>query len=136
MLDVSDPLPRALFLCIQNAGRSQMAAAFWGKLGGEARSAGSAPATRVHDAVAETMREVGIEIGDRVPRRLTDDDAQWVEVVVTMGCGDACPYIPGRGYVDWEISDPSGQPPDVVRAIRDDVARHIEELAANEPRAD
>ena len=127
---MSARLPRALFVCIQNAGRSQMAAAFWERLGGEARSAGSSPAAHVHDAVADTMREVGIEIGDRVPHKLDDDDARWAEVVVTMGCGDACPYIPGRRYIDWEIEDPSGQPPDVVRVIRDDVARHVEELAA------
>ena len=127
---MSDTLPRALFVCIQNAGRSQMAAAFWERLGGEARSAGSSPAAHVHPPVAAAMREVGIEVGDRVPHQLDDDDAQWAQVVVTMGCGDACPYIPGRRYIDWEIEDPSGKSPEVVRAIRDDVARHVEELAA------
>ena len=129
---MSGRLPRALFVCVQNAGRSQMAAAFWERLGGEARSAGSAPAAQVHAEVAATMRELGIEIRDRVPRRLTDDDAAWAEVVVTMGCGDACPYVPGRRYVDWEIDDPSGRDPAAVRAIRDEVARRVEQLARTE----
>ena len=131
---MSTTLPRALFVCIQNAGRSQMAAAFWERLGGEARSAGSAPAAHVHPAVADAMHDAGIDIADRVPRRLTDDDAQWAEVVVTMGCGDACPYIPGRRYIDWELEDPSGKPPEAVRAIRDEIQRRIEELAMTEPR--
>ena len=89
-------LPRALFVCVQNAGRSQMAEAFWEQLGGEARSAGSAPAAHVHAEVIAAMGELGIDLSGRTPRGLTDDDATWAEVVVTMGCGDACPFIPGR----------------------------------------
>lgn len=123
-------LPRALFVCVQNAGRSQMAQALWELRGGEARSAGSAPAQHVHPAVVTVMRELGVDLADRVPRALTRDDAEWAEVVVTMGCGDACPYVPGRRYVDWELDDPSGRPVDEVRAVRDEIARRIEALAA------
>jgi arsenate reductase len=123
-------LPRALFVCVQNAGRSQMAAALWERAGGEARSAGSSPALRVHANVVEAMAEIGIDVGARVPRRLTSDDAEWASLVVTMGCGDACPYIPGRRYVDWELEDPAGRSLEVVRAVRDEIARRIDALAA------
>jgi arsenate reductase len=123
------PLPRALFVCVHNAGRSQMAQAFWEKLGGEARSAGSEPAEHVHPEVVEVMREVGVELSGRIPHRLDNEDAQWADVVVTMGCGDACPYIPGKRYVDWELIDPGGQPVDVVRGVRDEIERRIEDLA-------
>ena len=122
---------RALFVCIHNAGRSQMAAAFWERRGGAARSAGSDPGERVHPEVVEAMREVGVDLGDRVPHRLDDADAEWAEVVVTMGCGDACPFIPGKRYLDWELPDPKGRSLDAVRAIRDEIARRIEELAAD-----
>ena len=124
------PLPRALFVCVHNAGRSQMAQAFWERLGGPARSAGSDPASRVHPEVVEAMREVGVDLVGRVPHRLDEADAQWAEVVVTMGCGDACPFIPGRRYLDWELEDPRGQGLEAVRAIRDEIERRIGELAA------
>lgn len=122
-------LPRALFVCVHNAGRSQMAQAFWERLGGEARSAGSQPADGLHPEVVAVMREVGIDLSERVPRPLTDADALWAEVVVTMGCGDACPLIPGKRYVDWELDDPAGQDEAVVRRVRDEISRRVAALA-------
>jgi arsenate reductase len=119
---------RVLFVCIQNAGRSQMAQALFERAAGdwhEARSAGSRPAAHVHPEVVEAMREVGIDLGGRVPHLLTRDDSEWAEVVVTMGCGDECPYVPGRRYVDWELDDPAGRPPAEVRRTRDEIARRI-----------
>ena len=95
-----------------------------------ARSAGTTPADRVHPEVVDVMREIDIDVGDRKPQQLTQDLAEWADVVVTMGCGDACPYIPGKRYMDWELRDPSGLPLDEVRRIRDDVARRTQELAA------
>jgi arsenate reductase len=106
-----------------------MAQALWRARGGEARSAGSEPAERVHPEVVEVMREVGVDFSQNIPHKLDDDDAQWAEVVVTMGCGDACPYIPGRRYVDWELDDPKGKSLEEVRRIRDEIARRIDELA-------
>jgi arsenate reductase (thioredoxin) len=96
----------------------------------EARSAGSAPATAVHPEVVEAMRDLDVDLADRVPHRLERADAEWADVVVTMGCGDACPFIPGKRYVDWELEDPSGRPLDEVRAIREDVAARIAGLLA------
>jgi arsenate reductase (thioredoxin) len=125
------PLPRALFVCVQNAGRSQIAQAFWEQLGGEARSAGSRPAAQLHPAVVDVMRESGIDLSDRVPRGLTDADANWAEVVVTMGCGDECPFIPGRRYVDWDLDDPAGRDVVAVRSIRDQIRRRVAELASS-----
>jgi arsenate reductase (thioredoxin) len=113
-----------LFVCKQNAGRSQMAQALYEQRGGNARSAGTTPAQRVHAEVAQLMPE----LADRVPKRLEQADAEWADVVVTMGCGDACPVIPGKRYIDWELEDPAGQDPDTVRKIRDEVARRVEEL--------
>ena len=126
-------MANALFVCLHNAGRSQMSQALFeraaaGRHG--AHSAGTTPGDRVHPEVAEAMRELGIEIGDRVPHRLTTEDAEWADVVVTMGCGDKCPYIPGRRYLDWELADPKGQPLDAVRATRDEIAARVEELVA------
>jgi len=126
-------MANALFVCLHNAGRSQMSQALFeraadGRHG--ARSAGTTPGDRVHPEVAEAMRELGIEIGDRQPRLLTTEDAEWADVVVTMGCGDKCPYIPGRRYLDWDLPDPKGQPLDAVRATRDEIAARIEELVA------
>jgi arsenate reductase (thioredoxin) len=121
---------RALFVCVQNAGRSQMAEALYARAGGEARSAGTAPAEHVHPEVIEVMREVGIDLADRKPHRLATADAEWADVVVTMGCGDACPVLPGKRYVDWELDDPAGKPLDDVRAIRNEIARRVEGLAA------
>ncbi len=127
---MSRTLPRALFVCVQNAGRSQMALAFWEQLGGEGRSAGSAPAEQVHPEVVDAMAEVGIDVAGHAPRALTTADAQWAEVVVTMGCGDACPLIPGRRYVDWELEDPAGKDLSTVRAVRDEIRKRVTDLAA------
>jgi len=123
-------LPRALFVCVHNAGRSQMAQALYERAGGEARSAGSDPGTAVHPEVVEVMRELGIDVAGRTPRALTRDDAEWAEIVVTMGCGDACPYVPGRRYLDWDLEDPRGKGVEVARRIRDEIARRIDVLAA------
>ena len=120
-----------LFVCVQNAGRSQMAEAlFQAAADGrhEARSAGTEPAERVHPEVVEVMRERGVELGGRVPHRLELADVEWADLVVTMGCGDACPVLPGKRYVDWELDDPSGRPPDEVRAVRDEIERRISAL--------
>jgi arsenate reductase (thioredoxin) len=124
---------RVLFVCVQNAGRSQMAEALYERAGGEARSAGTAPADRVHPEVVEVMREVGIELEHRKPHRLDDADADWADVVVTMGCGDACPVLPGKRYLDWELDDPAGKPLEEVRRIRDEIERRVSELAHTSP---
>jgi arsenate reductase len=121
--------PRVLFVCVQNAGRSQIAQALYERRGGDARSAGSAPAERVHPEVVEVLREVGLEVGDRRPRGLSREDVEWAELVVTMGCGDACPVLPGKRYVDWNLPDPSGRPLDEVRSLRDEIDRRLGELA-------
>ena len=123
-------LPRAYFVCIGNAGRSQMAQALYQRLGGEARSAGTRPAQEVHPEVVEAMRELGADLSDRRPRRIEQDDVAWADVVVTMGCGDACPVLPGKRYVDWNLPDPAGRPVEEVRALRDDIQRRVETLAA------
>jgi arsenate reductase (thioredoxin) len=120
-----------LFVCLHNAGRSQMSQALFEKLAGEkheARSAGTEPATRIHPAVVTVMREVGIDLGGREPRRLTDEMARWADVVVTMGCGDACPVIPGKRYLDWDLRDPKDLPLEEVRSIRDDIAHRVADL--------
>lgn len=120
-----------LFVCVQNAGRSQMAEALFRRLSGdgnEARSAGSAPGTHVHPEVVEAMRELGVDLADRAPRRLERTDAEWADVVVTMGCGDACPYIPGKRYLDWELDDPAGKSIAETRAVRDEIASRVELL--------
>jgi arsenate reductase len=122
-----------LFVCVQNAGRSQMAQALYEAQGGSARSAGSNPAERVHPEVVEAMRELGIDVSGRTPRGLDRSDVEWADVVVTMGCGDACPYIPGKRYVDWELDDPAGKSLDDVRALRDEIARRVAELEALSP---
>jgi arsenate reductase len=117
-----------LFVCIQNAGRSQMAEALFTLEAGDrhhARSAGSRPASAVHREVAEVMRELGVDLAGRVPHGLERSDAEWADVVVTMGCGDACPYVPGKRYVDWELEDPHGKPPERVREIRDEIGRRV-----------
>lgn len=131
------PRPEILFLCVHNAGRSQMAAAFARSLGGDAvvvRSAGSAPAETLHPVVVEAMAERGIGLADATPTRLTDDMAQEADVVVTMGCGDACPWYPGKRYVDWELDDPAGRTIDEVRAIRDEIERRVRALLEELPR--
>ena len=121
---------RALFVCLHNAGRSQMSAALWERAGHEARSAGTTPAERVHPEVVEVMNELGIDLSERKPQKITPELAEWADVVVTMGCGDECPYIPGKRYVDWDLPDPKGLPIDEVRAIRDDIARRVTQLAS------
>ena len=113
-----------LFVCKQNAGRSQIARALYERRGGNARSAGTAPAQHVHPEVAELMPE----LADRVPKELDSADAEWADIVVTMGCGDACPVIPGKRYVDWELQDPAGQDVETVRKIRDEIERRVAEL--------
>jgi arsenate reductase (thioredoxin) len=94
----------------------------------QARSAGTTPAERVHPEVVEVMAELGIHLGDRVPRKLSREDAEWADVVVTMGCGDECPYIPGKRYLDWELTDPKGQPVEAVRATREEIDRRVQAL--------
>jgi len=124
---------RALFVCLHNAGRSQMSEAlFTAAAEGrhEARSAGTTPGDRVHPEVVEVMKELGMDLSGRVPRRLETADAEWADVVVTMGCGDECPYIPGKRYVDWDLPDPKGRPPDEVRATRDEIRERVEGLVA------
>ena len=100
----------------------------------EARSAGTDPAPRVHPEVVEVMREGGIDLADRAPHRLEQGDAEWADVVVTMGCGDECPYVPGKRYVDWELPDPAGRPLAEVRRIRDEIGRRVDELLRELPR--
>jgi protein-tyrosine-phosphatase len=119
-----------LFVCIQNAGRSQTAQAFAERAGIEARSSGSAPATCVHPEVVEAMREREIDLAGRVPRALHAVDVEWADVVVTMGCGDACPVLPDTDYVDWALEDPHGMGVDGVREVRDRIERLVGELAA------
>jgi arsenate reductase len=123
-----DPKPTVLFLCVHNAGRSQMAAAFARRLGRErvtVLSGGSEPAASLNPAVVAAMAEMGMDIAGEVPRRWQDEDIRTADVVVTMGCGDTCPYYPGRRYVDWELDDPKGQPIEAVRRIRDDIEHRV-----------
>ncbi|MDX2848498.1 arsenate reductase ArsC [Actinacidiphila glaucinigra] len=124
-------VPSVLFVCVHNAGRSQMAAAFLTHLAGErveVRSAGSAPADAVNPAVVEAMREAGIDISAEVPKVLATEAVRSSDVVVTMGCGDVCPYFPGKRYLDWQLDDPAGQGVDAVRPIRDEIEQRIKGL--------
>jgi arsenate reductase len=124
-------MARVLFVCLHNAGRSQMSEALFARAAAghhAARSAGTTPGERVHPEVVEAMRELGIDLSHRVPRKLADTDAEWADVVVTMGCGDECPYVPGKRYLDWELEDPKGRPLDEVRATRDEIERRVLEL--------
>jgi arsenate reductase len=126
-------MARVLFVCKQNAGRSQMSAALFERVANgrhEARSAGTRPAEHVHPVVIDAMREVGINVSQHRPQALSDDLAQWADVVVTMGCGDECPYIPGKRYIDWDLADPAGQPLDQVRKTRDEIGRRVRDLSA------
>ena len=122
------PGSRVLFVCIGNAGRSQMAHAFYERAGGEARSAGTHPESEVHPPVVEVMREVGIDLEGRTPHKLSQEDVEWADLVVTMGCGDACPVLPGKRYLDWNLPDPAGMPAEVVRKTRDEIVRLVAEL--------
>jgi arsenate reductase (thioredoxin) len=123
----------ALFVCLHNAGRSQMSAALFERAAGgrhRALSAGTTPAGRVHPEVVEVMCELGVDLSGRTPVKLTRELAEEADVVVTMGCGDECPYVPGKRYVDWDLEDPKGRPVDEVRATRDDIARRVDGLVA------
>jgi arsenate reductase len=124
-------MAHVLFICVQNAGRSQLSEALFNRAAEgrhEARSAGSTPAERVHENVVAVLAELGIDISGRIPRGITQADAEWADVVVTMGCGDACPYVPGTRYVDWELPDPAGKPAVEARALRDEIERRVAEL--------
>jgi len=126
-------MSRVLFVCLHNAGRSQMSQALFERAAGTghvAASAGTTPAANVHPEVIEAMAELELDVSDRVPQRLSDELAAWADVVVTMGCGDACPYIPGKRYEDWELPDPKDRPLEEVRATRDEIARRIGALVA------
>ncbi|MEZ0068240.1 arsenate reductase [Streptacidiphilus sp. MAP12-20] len=130
---MSSPVPSVLFVCVHNAGRSQMAAAFLAHLAKgrvAVRSAGSAPADQVNPAVVEAMREVGIDLTTQIPKLLTTEAVQVSDVVITMGCGDACPVFPGKRYLDWELADPAGQGVAAVRPIRDEIATRVRKLLA------
>ena len=123
----------ALFVCLHNAGRSQMSAALFERAARgrhHALSAGTQPGERVHPEVVAVMRELGIDLSGAVPRKLTRELVERADVVVTMGCGDECPYIPGKRYLDWDLPDPKGRPVAEVRATRDDIVRRIDELVA------
>jgi protein-tyrosine-phosphatase len=127
------PRPSVLFVCVHNAGRSQMGAAFLSHLSDgrvEVRSAGSAPADTVNPAVVEAMKESGIDISAETPKVLTTEAVQSSDVVITMGCGDACPVFPGKRYLDWQLEDPAGQGVDAVRPIRDAIEQRVRELLA------
>ena len=125
--------PSVLFVCVHNAGRSQMAAAFLRQRAGdsiEVRSAGTTPAGEIQPVVREVMAEVGIDLGDVVPKKLEADTVEASDVVISMGCGDACPVFPGVRYLDWELTDPAGRPIEEVRTIRDDIDRRVADLVA------
>jgi arsenate reductase (thioredoxin) len=127
-------MARVLFVCKQNAGRSQMSQALFEQMANgrhESRSAGTRPAEHVHAVVVDAMREQGIDLSERRPQKLTDDLAGWADVVVTMGCGDECPYIPGKKYIDWDLTDPDGKSLGDVRSIRDDIKSRVKQLATD-----
>lgn len=126
-------MARVLFVCLHNAGRSQMSRALFERVAAgahEARSAGTEPARAVHPVTLEAMNELGIDLSGLTPQVLTQADGEWADVVVAMGCGDACPYIPGKRYIDWDLKDPKGRPLEEVRRTRDEIARRVEALAA------
>jgi arsenate reductase len=124
-------MARVLFVCLHNAGRSQISEALFERAAAghhEARSVGTEPGERVHPEVVEVMEELGIDLSARVPHKLSQADAEWADTVVTMGCGDECPYIPGKRYLDWDLEDPKGRPLEEVRATRDEIERRVTEL--------
>jgi protein-tyrosine-phosphatase len=126
-------IPEVLFVCVHNAGRSQMAAALLDHHASGrvlVRSAGSAPAAQVNPAVVEVMNELGIDISQEIPTKLLTDDVAASDVVITMGCGDACPIFPGKRYEDWQLTDPAGKSPDDVRPVRDEIERRVRKLLA------
>lgn len=121
-------MANALFVCLHNAGRSQMSQALFERAAEgrhQARSAGTTPGERVHPEVVDVMSELGIDLTERKPKLLSTEDAEWADVVVTMGCGDKCPYIPGKRYLDWDLPDPKGQAVDAVRATREEIERRV-----------
>jgi protein-tyrosine-phosphatase len=125
---MTDPVREVLFVCVHNAGRSQMAAALLdhhaqGRV--RVRSAGTAPASEINPAVVEVLAELALDVTKEFPKPLTDDAARSADIVITMGCGDTCPYYPGKTYLDWQLDDPAGQPTDVVRRIRDDIDARV-----------
>jgi arsenate reductase len=131
---MSDERPTVLFLCVHNAGRSQMALGWFTHLAGEravAWSGGSEPADQVNPSAVQAMAEVGIDITHEHPKRWTDEIVEAADVVVTMGCGDTCPYFPGKRYEDWELDDPAGRGVDAVRPIRDEIERRVRDLLAS-----
>jgi arsenate reductase (thioredoxin) len=119
---------RALFVCVENAGRSQIAQALYERRGGEARSAGSRPATELHEAIVEVLEEVGIDVSGRTPKALTREDVKWADIVVRMGCGDACPVLPGKEYLDWNLPDPAGLCLEEVRELRSVIEQRVSSL--------
>jgi arsenate reductase len=119
---------KTLFVCVENAGRSQIAQALYEQRGGEARSAGSQPAAELHEAVVEALEEIGIDVSGRVPRALEREDVEWADLVVTMGCGDACPILPGKEYVDWNLPDPAGLCLEEVRELRAVIENRVASL--------
>jgi protein-tyrosine-phosphatase len=121
-------MTRVLFVCVENAGRSQLAQALYERRGGEARSAGSEPADEILEAVAEALEEIDVDVSGRAPRALTRDDVEWAELVVRMGCGDACPVLPGRRYLDWNLPDPVGLCLEEVRELRAAIELRVAEL--------
>jgi arsenate reductase len=126
-------IPEVLFVCVENAGRSQMAAALLELKGGErvrVRSAGSEPADQINPMVVEAMAELGADLSKEFPKPLADEAVREADAVVTMGCGDACPFYPGKRYEDWEVEDPKGKGLDQVRAIRDEIASRVDRLLA------
>ncbi len=126
-------IPEVLFVCVHNAGRSQMAAALLDHLAGgrvHVRSAGSTPAAELNPAVVRAMQEIGLDVSNEFPKPLTDEYVRAADVVVTMGCGDACPVYPGKRYLDWDLPDPAGKGLDEVRPIRDEIDRRVRELLA------
>jgi len=131
---MTSPMPSVLFVCVHNAGRSQMAAGWLRYFADdrvEARSAGSDPGSHVNPVAVEAMAEVGIDISGGVPRKLDWDLAEQSDVIITMGCGDACPIFPGKRYEDWELTDPAGQPIEVVRTVRDEIRDRVAALVAD-----
>lgn len=129
----NDAAPEVLFVCVHNAGRSQMAAALLERHGAgrvRVRSAGSEPASSLNPAVVQAMAEIGIDISAEMPKRLTTSAVEGSDVVITMGCGDTCPFFPGKRYLDWEVEDPAGKSVEEVRPIRDEIERRVQGLVA------
>ena len=125
-------MKRAYFVCVGNAGRSQIAQALYERLGGEARSAGSRPEEELHQAVVEALEEIDVDVSRLHPKPIRVEDVEWADVVVTMGCGDACPVFPGKEYVEWNLVDPAGLCLEEVRELRADIGRRVAELTGRD----